>query len=336
MQENNQILSALTRSGVLLNVSVRYWRARRRLNPEDLGLEPGLASSRLISLGHKKLLPKDALAQFALIESRAHAVAEESTFPFLGGIARFLPNPRIADARERLEALESEFRETRSRFADDYARLRSEALEEWRREAAGLVDSPERLVSAVANSFPEPERLDRYFGFAVHMYQIQVPESLSAELVAFGDQAAIAEAREQAARSAGREIEQSVRAFVRDSVATMRQETARLCEEMLESINGSRTGVHQKTLNRLEKFIDRFAELNFADDRELEMQLEEARRTLLSHTAAEYRDSDYARRRLREGLRGLADTAREMAGQDMRGIVESFGALGSRRITRAA
>jgi hypothetical protein len=278
--DNNQLLSALTRSGVLLNVSVRYWRARRRLNPEDLGLEPGRISKRLISLGHKKLLPKDALAQFALIESRAHAVAEESTFPLLGGIARFLPNPRIADARERLDGLESEFREARDRFAADYARLRSDALEEWRREAAGLVENPERLVSAVANSFPEPERLDRYFGFQVHMYQIQAPESLSAELVAFGDQAAIAEAREQASRNASREIETSVQSFVEDAVATMRQETAKLCEEMLASIEGSKTGVHQKTLNRLENFIERFRDLNFADDRDLERQLDDARSKL--------------------------------------------------------
>src|SRR6056297_2078035 len=130
MNDNNQLLSALTRSGVLLNVSVRYWRARRRLNPEDLGLGPGRISDRLISLGHKKLMPKDALAQFALIESRAHAVAEESTFPFLGGIARFLPNPRIADARERLDGLESEFRAAQKRFAEDYPVLRETAVTE--------------------------------------------------------------------------------------------------------------------------------------------------------------------------------------------------------------
>ncbi len=43
----------------------------------------------LISLGHKKLLPSDALKAFALIESRAHALVDANTFPFLGGIARF-------------------------------------------------------------------------------------------------------------------------------------------------------------------------------------------------------------------------------------------------------
>jgi hypothetical protein len=105
MQNNNQLLSALTRSGVLLNVSVRYWRARRRLNPEDLGLEPGRISKRLISLGHKKLLPKDALAQFALIESRAHAVAEESSFPFLADSAREMAGADVGELLESFGAL---------------------------------------------------------------------------------------------------------------------------------------------------------------------------------------------------------------------------------------
>ena len=336
MNSNQQMLKALTCSGVLLNVSVRYWRARKRLEAEDLGIDPARLSGRLISLGHKKLLPKEALAEFALIESRARAVAEECSFPFLGGIARFLPNPGIGGALERLDGLKVEFMDARARFLDGYGRLRAEALDEWRREADGLTAAPERLLAAVAEAFPESSELERRFGFDVHMYEIRAPESMRRELVAAGEQMAVADARAQAASRARQEIESSVRGFVRDAVATMREETARLCEEMLESIKGSKTGVHQKTLNRLERFIDRFAELNFADDRELELQLAEARRTLLSQTATEYRDSKYAQERLRDGLRGLADTAREMATRDAREIVDSFGALGRRKIHRAA
>lgn len=69
MQEN-QLLEVLTREGVLINVSVRYWRATKKLNAEDLGLDPERVTERLISLGHKNLLPKEALEAFALVESR--------------------------------------------------------------------------------------------------------------------------------------------------------------------------------------------------------------------------------------------------------------------------
>ncbi|MBT7301909.1 MAG: hypothetical protein HN849_20455, partial [Victivallales bacterium] len=43
------------------------------LNPEDLGLSADQANARLISRGHKKLLPKDCLRSLALIESQAPA-----------------------------------------------------------------------------------------------------------------------------------------------------------------------------------------------------------------------------------------------------------------------
>jgi acetyl-CoA carboxylase alpha subunit len=67
---------------------------------------------------------------------------------------------------------------------------------------------------------------------------------------------------------------------------------------MLESINTCETGVHQKTLNRLVKFIEQFKQLNFVDDQEMERQLEAVRKELLSRTAEEYRDSTKARNQL--------------------------------------
>ena len=36
---NNGLLSILTREGVLLKVSVHYWRGCKKLRPEDIGLE---------------------------------------------------------------------------------------------------------------------------------------------------------------------------------------------------------------------------------------------------------------------------------------------------------
>ena len=46
------LLSLLTREGVLVKVSVRYWRGCKKLKAEDLGLNSSDISDRLISLGH--------------------------------------------------------------------------------------------------------------------------------------------------------------------------------------------------------------------------------------------------------------------------------------------
>ena len=78
----------------------------RKLKPEDIGLEQKNLSDQLISLGHKRLLPKDALATLAVIEGRAHALVEANTFPFLNGLGHFLPNSKLAEVTEKLEELE--------------------------------------------------------------------------------------------------------------------------------------------------------------------------------------------------------------------------------------
>src|ERR1041385_5436902 len=134
----NPLLQTLTREGVLLNVSVRYWRGHKKLRPEDIGLEPDKGSARLISLGHKRLLPREATAALALVESRAHALVEANTFPFLNGLARFLPNAKLAAVTTKLRALEAEFRQAQQQFIAQYGRLRDDAIEEWRELANQL------------------------------------------------------------------------------------------------------------------------------------------------------------------------------------------------------
>jgi hypothetical protein len=334
---DNQLLDVLTREGVLLNVSVRYWRAAKKLQAADLGLDPNDVTDRLISLGHKKLVPKDALAGFALIESRAHSLVDANTFPFMGGIGHFLPNAKLQEVNSRLESLRQEFDRAQFTFLRDYAELRGDAAREWWEAARKLVRDPDRLVATIEDSFPRPEAMGRFFSFETHLFQLSIPEGVpQMDLVTVGDQQAVIEARNAAAQEAAASIRQGTQQFVADCVATMRQETARLCDEMLASFKGAKCGVHQKTLNRLSQFIDNFKSLNFAGDRELEAQLEEARRKFLNRPAEAYRDDERGKALLADGIRALGNTARELARADATTIVESFGAMGRRRFSLAA
>lgn len=339
MNSSPDLLSVLTREGVLINASVRYPRFHKKLSPADLGLSPEQVSERLMSLGHKRLLPKEALASLALVESRTHAIIEKSTFPFLGGLGHFLPNGKLVDVQERLNAQDLCFREARDRFLDDYRRLRSRALDEWReatRQIAKTYDEAERLFSQIESSFPPKEQLERRFVFDVHLFQIAVPESLGMELVSFAEQQEVRRARHEAAASAARQIREGVEGFVGECVIELRHQTAQLCDEMLASMRSGKTdGVHQKTLNRLVKFIDEFKQLNFAGDTEMEQQLDRVRSELLSLNAEDYRNNLTASRNLESGLSQLRDQARELASQDARELVERFGQMGRRKLQLA-
>ena len=229
---NNGLLSILTREGVLLKVSVHYWRGCKKLRPEDIGLEKKDLSDQLISLGHKRLLPKDALAILAVIKGRAHALVEANTFPFLNGLGHFLPNSKLAEVTEKLEELETEFWEAKKAFLEKYASLRQSASKDWRKMAEKLVKDPERLVATIEASFPYPDQMERYYGFDIQRFQIALPQHMAAELVNASEQQAIIEARQKAAQEAGQKIRSDVESFVADCVASLREQTAQLCEDM--------------------------------------------------------------------------------------------------------
>ena len=333
---NPELLPLLTREGVLIKVSIRFWRGCKKLKAEDIGLKSADVSDRLISLGHKRLLPRESTQQLALLEGRAHSLIEGNTFPFLNGLGHFLPNARLQEVTQRLKEVETEFWQARDEFLRRYTSLRQSASLEWQAMAQRLVKDPDRLLASIEASFPLPQQMNRFYGFEQHLFQVSVPESLGVDLITTAEQQAVITARQQAARDAGAKIRQDVQLFVADCVASLREQTAVLCSEMLTSISSSETGVHQKTLNRLVRFIEQFKQMNFANDVEMERQLERVRTELLSKSAEEYRDSSTARLRLTNGLQQLASHARQLARQDAGELVERFGELGRRKFQLAA
>ena len=134
-----------------------------------------------------------------------------------------------------------------------------------------------------------------------------MPERLGLDLLAIGDQENLVNARQQAAREAAAKIREQTQSFIAECVTSLREQTAQLCGDMLQSIRTGETGVHQKTLNRLIRFIDQFKQMNFVGDAEMEQQLETVRRELLTRTAEEYRHGRIVRPgdpRIRSGQAG--------------------------------
>ena len=328
----NPLLDAVCRKGVLVSTSVRYWRGCKRLNPEDLGLDPAHVSDRLIQLGHKRLIPRDALQAFALIESRVQATVESSSFPFLGGIGRFVPNARLADLKDKLDKLEKEFTHAMVDFVAGYAPLRESAMAEWREAARHLNGDADKLIATIEQSFPPYNEIPKRFAFETRLFQIAAPDSIRLEVVEGVEQLEAADDRRRIAEDASRRLQTDLDGFIRDSVAAMREETAKLASEVLATIDGSENGVHQRTLNRLATFIDSFRTLNFAGDQQLETTLEKFRRDLLTRSAEDYRNDKGAMTSLTAGLTRLRENAVQLARSDAREVLARFGQMGTRKL----
>jgi hypothetical protein len=328
----NHLLDAVCQKGVLITTTVRYWRGCKKLKPEDLGLKTSDVSTRLIRLGQKRLIPKDALADFSLIESRAHAAVEATSFPFLGGLARFVPNANLMATTTTLEKLRGEFNQATHSFAENYPTLRQKALAEWQEAARHLNGDAQRLMATIEQSFPPAGNINQRFEFSWSLFQISAPESIRLEIVDGVTQIEAAQNRQRIAAEATHRMQTDLDSFIRQSVAALRQETARLASDVLATIDASDKGVHQRTLNRIGTFIESFRSLNFAGDAQLEQTLENFRANLLRRSAEDYRNSPGAMTSLTDGLNRLRETAVQLAKEDASAIVARFGQVGQRRL----
>lgn len=328
----NQLLDGICQKGVLVSVSIRYWRGCKRLKPEDLGLTASQVSKRLIALGQKRLIAKDALGDFSLIESRTHAMVEGASFPFLGGIARFVPNPQLTEITNRLEQFRGEFQEATENFVAGYAPLRDKALTEWREAAYQLPGNAGHLIATIEQSFPPAGNIAKRFSFEFQMFQITAPESIRLEVTNGVAEYEALESRQRIAAQATHRMQTDLDSFIRESVASLRQETARLASDVLATIDASDKGVHQRTLNRISSFIDSFRSLNFAGDQQLENTLENFRANLLHRSAEHYRNDAGAMASLTDGLARLRESAVQLVREDATDIVSRFGQMGTRRL----
>jgi hypothetical protein len=115
------------------------------------------------------------------------------------------------------------------------------------------------------------------------MFQISAPQGIRLEITNGIAEFEASESRRRVAEQATSRLQSDLDGFIRESVAALRQETALLASDVLSTIDESKGGVHQRTLNRVSAFIDNFRSLNFADDQLLESTLEQFRRELLNY-----------------------------------------------------
>jgi hypothetical protein len=213
-----------------------------------------------------------------------------------------------------------------------YSPLRDNAMREWREAAQHLNGSAERLIATIEQSFPPAGDIAKRFAFETRLFQIAAPDSIRLEVADGMAELEVADDRRRIAEDASRRLQADLDGFIRESVASLREETARLASEVLSTIDSSEHGVHQRTLNRLTTFIDSFRTLNFAGDQQLEQTLERFRRDLLSRTAEEYRNQPGAMASLTDGLNRLRENAVQLVRNDARDIVSRFGQQGTRRL----
>ena len=332
---SESLLGTVCAKGVLCAVSVSYWRGRKQLDPADLGLNPAEVNKNLIQLGHKHLMPRESLQDLSLSEGRARAILDHYSLPFMGGLARYVPYNNLDILLKELEEQKNAFNDAKTKFLESYDTLREAALVEWRATADSLGEKGRGLMPRVIAAYPAMCQAFRdRFSFRVRMFQINAMDAGSDTTLLTDDNldmlTGAMERRRAIAREAERELQSDLQGFVRESITLLREETSKLVGEVITSIDEGKSGVHQKTLNRLTSFIERFKSLNFAGDKQLETTLAQFQADLLSRSAEDYRNNPRSRDELRAGLGRLREQAMDMVRQDVSTVLSGFGKMGVR------
>ncbi len=328
---NSRILDTVLKRGVLLSTTVSFWRAHKHLKPEDIGLKPEQVNDRLYSLGHKKLVPAEELAPFSLVESRVTALVKAHSFPFMHGVGRYVPNAALSKVIDGLAIAKKDFWQAFKEFHSRYKDIRRAAQLEWMKAAQELSTEPHLLIEAIDKAYPQPDQLEEYFNISWGFFQIAFPEEID-EGVLISESAEVLAARQEAARTAKKQMLDGVGGFVNGCVNQMREDLISLVSEMQESIRTGKNGVHQKTLNRLESFIGQYRLLNFAGDSELEQAMQQFSAAYLTQPAEHYRNNASDQQRLVAGLGALRQVAADMIRAGTENVLADFSKLGARKV----
>src|SRR5574341_181340 len=139
----------LMKSGVLVQLHIGRWRARRQLTSRELGLpEPKSAEERdiftsLFQLGTKRLLPAKIMRELDAIESAARKDIAKSAHRTYWGL--FVTIGRYAECRLRIDKYRSKFLGVRDYLRQNWKNILSQVEAQYRYAAAQAYHRLNRL-----------------------------------------------------------------------------------------------------------------------------------------------------------------------------------------------
>lgn len=266
--------------GVLVNLKVGMWSARKMITRADLikvGYNPDQLPEDICNLGRKLLVPKAEIQALTNIEQRARKALERWSTPFGICNAHFIPAKMLPTVECQIEELKEEFFKRVdsfiARFDDLIASVRDAHPDFWDK--------------CLKNNYPaNPKALRQRFQFDWYTFRIAGMGSIEAT----STEEVVAKQRVQDDKESEirRQMQAEVGEFVGEYVASMRNETVRFCELMTARINGKPYGdetdskkLTPKSISCFRNYVDRFRSMNIFGDGEIEKMLVEFRDTFL-------------------------------------------------------
>src|SRR6266487_3068739 len=158
------------KEGFLVELSIKRWRARKKLTLTELGITPPTDAARaayeqLLTLGSKLLLPQQTLKDLETIERLARAHLREHTFktPF----GTFLPYTSYGLWKSGNEEFKARFFARRDEIVAAYPALLAQLLTEYEQIARHTYQLLLSQIDDLGDSFPDEDAFVAHFRLEV-------------------------------------------------------------------------------------------------------------------------------------------------------------------------
>lgn len=289
--------------GVLIDLKIGFWSAKVRNAAEDLGVDPSTLASMIVGLGTKRLCPKKVSDTWTTLAAKARYIIRRNAFAFPIADVSFVPLTTLPKVERLLLDLQLEFDKAAKFIVDNI----EDVSEKW------VQEQPVEHRARLRKLIPPKEMLRSRFYFTFSAFTVAVPKKVRVESAKRGRMEVEERMRVDAQERYRAQLEARVQQFVDDAVKTLRQKTIEMCLSIVAKIKTGEV-VTTRSLNTLRTFIERFRELNFSGDDEIERRLDAIQRDVLGDREAEDFTPDAASGvQMRERLAVALDDVRQVA-----------------------
>ncbi len=347
VKEGTGILDTLFEKGCLIDLHVTWWRGRKQLTAEDLGLPEDAVNREIFSLGQKRLLPRQFTKHWNRWDIQARMLIDEFAFKYGNRLGHFIPFPALEELVEELEKCRTAFYSKVQEFCKNYQTIREEMIELYETESEKIHSRIRELNPDYSVSFnhfkqdfmnkirafypAEPPRAN--FGFEWSFYQFSLPRGTAKEMKkadkAIKAEAIAREKRQILLDTYKRNVDSQVVSFLHETVSKLRTATVELSSKIAAQVKEG--GATEKRVERLQDFIRRFRNMNFLDDKEVSSRLDELETFLKDKHAEQFNTDEKLGAELQKILGGVIESAQKT---DTTGVVEKTLGYSGRKVKK--
>ena len=244
--------------------------------PEYFGLGSEY-SKRIMSLGRIKLFPDEVLEKvfgevkdspiqtLKLVRSRLQNFIDQYSFPFMNGMARSIPNEKLAEFNSVVKELNQQFHDAMTDYLGSKDELMTASKEFWKKKSS-MFDIPAEAISVgIQDKIMDLHESD--FHFEVTHFAITVPESIEIQTMN-DEEIEMLEARQEVVAASMKDLQISMEQFQAQVIIDLRVKYQQAFEGLLHSLKAGK--FNQKSINSVLKMCDEFKNLNIMEDKTLE------------------------------------------------------------------